>query len=665
MKLNFIKNPKQGILTLFGAIVIMLFLPVGTSTWVSMSRAKLDHEQTQAIFLKEETNNLLSALTDMETGQRGYIITGKLAFLEPYNDGHKRLDALLPSLRDNLNANPEMKADMTELDSWIEFKLAELDRTIKIRNTLGLKDAREVIAKGLGRQYMDQIRILITDLTDKQTTHVAKLSKQLHKRSTISLIAGGSTIVVCIGLLVILTLCLFRLVDQQKKYYDERQLLFAKISNIAYYDTLTGLSNRARFNDESQKMTARAIHSKDPMCLFMIDLDNFKNINDSYGHQVGDVVLKSVATRLQNIVTQRTGRNCLAARLGGDEFVVMFEQMTNKEAIVVGQQINNELKQPIQAEGNQIYVSTSIGISVFPEGGEDITTLLKSADLAMYVSKERGKDQFCFYETWMNTKMDRRIEAELVVRDILATGQVSVFYQPIVSTETGCIVGAEALLRGKKSQELFFDPMELIVAAEDTNLIFPLGTMILKNACAFAKQCIDQIGENTETYVSVNVSAFQLINVNFAGIVEQTLKESNLSPKHLVLEITETMLMQDFENSAKMLSKLRDLGIRISIDDFGKGYSSFSYLQKLPIDKIKIDMSFIQSLGQDTKSNEIVKAIILMADTLGMHTCAEGVETETQYNKLVEYGCEQVQGYYKHKALSPADFVDLITKKVV
>jgi diguanylate cyclase (GGDEF)-like protein len=433
--------------------------------------------------------------------------------------------------------------------------------------------------------------------------------------------------------------------------------LYRKMAKIAHYDSLTGLPNRLLFQETSKQAISRALNSKKPLCVFLIDLDNFKQINDSCGHQVGDHVLKVVSARLQKTVDDINRGESIASRLGGDEFVVLFEETTREEAKIIAEKLTEYLKEEIINDQEKLYVSTSVGISVYPEDGITIPLLLKSADLAMYTSKDKGKAQYSFHEKWMNTKMERRIEAELVVRDIINTGLVSVFFQPIVDAKTSRVIGAEALLRGKKHQQLFFDPMELISAAEDTKLIIPLGSMILEQSCLFAHKCLE---ENQEIFVSVNVSTYQLSSPTFATLVERVLQRTNLSPQYLILEITETMLMQNFEESSKTLDKLRNIGVRISIDDFGKGYSSFSYLQKLPIDKIKIDISFVQSIGVDQKSNEIVKGIILMTDALGMHTCAEGVETQLQYEKLTEYGCEQIQGYYMHKALPESDFVALL-----
>lgn len=676
MKLNFIKKPKQGILTLFTLMLLISLAPFASSTWVNIERQQVEQVSVQTTQLTSETTELLATIQDMETGQRGYIITGLVPYLDTYRNSVQQLSDLLPALRTQLNTNPDTRAEMAELDTLIQQKTNELQDTILVRKDQGFTAAQKIVLQGDGKAYMDQIRGIVKQLLDRQATKTLAISKELNRRALLSLGVGIATFLACATILIVLVVCLFRLVDLQKRFHNERSELIAKISKIAYFDTLTGLANRAKFNDESQIMYNRAVKDNVPMSLFLIDIDNFKTINDTYGHGAGDQVLQAIGERLDSFVRaycqfcKDVGRYeyqcaCMAARLGGDEFVVVFEHMTAAEADSAVRTLMEQMREFVQLETAKVNLSASIGISVFPEGGNTISDLLTSADLAMYAAKEKGKDQFCFHDSFMDSKIQRRIEAELAVRDMINGNNITVYYQPIIDTDTGEVVGTEALLRGRKSTDKFFNPVELISAAEDTNLIIPLGMLILKNACKFMRHCLDVVGEDCDLFVSVNVSVYQLTDPTFASVVEQTLHYCDLTPDHLVLEITETMLMQNFDDSERTLNKLRNLGVRISIDDFGKGYSSFSYLQKLPIDKIKIDISFIQNLGIDIKANEIVKGIILMAHALGMHTCAEGVETEMQWLKLREFGCEQVQGYFKHRALSEQDFVDVLTTPIV
>lgn len=447
--------------------------------------------------------------------------------------------------------------------------------------------------------------------------------------------------------------------------------LYKKMHTLAYYDSLTELPNRLMFQEVSTQALETAKKDIDSMALFLIDLDNFKHINDTHGHLIGDEVLKTISKRLKGIIEAHcalgmsVGRyetcKCIISRLGGDEFVVLLEKVDRPSADIAAQLIVQELKEPIMLT-TELRVSASVGVALYPWDGQDMHNLLKSADLAMYAAKEQGKNQYCFHEKAMNTKIERKVEAEQAICQMLEHQQVKMFFQPIISSIDQKIVGAEALLRGTTTDGKYINPMELIEAAEDANLIIPLSDIILKKSLEFVLEC------RKHGYVfpvSVNVSARQLLNVMFPEQVLDTLDLAELPASSLILEITETTLISDFGNSARMLNHLSHQGIQISIDDFGKGYSSFNYLQQLPINKIKIDMAFIHSIATDSKAAEIVKAIVLMTEALGMTSCAEGVETLEQFKKLQEFGCDQIQGYYKSPALSPEEFIVMLQKDLV
>lgn len=443
----------------------------------------------------------------------------------------------------------------------------------------------------------------------------------------------------------------------------------ARLTKLAYYDTLTGLPNRVLFQEESAKLLKYSEDESEPLAVFLIDLDNFKNINDTHGHHVGDALLKQIAARIDAVRIARCGVaetvrkyndhkcRCFASRLGGDEFVVMFEHMDKHEAELIAAQTIATLKEPVTIDDLEVTASASLGISLYPWDAETVSDLLKAADLAMYSAKEHGKDKFEFYKSSMNTKIELRVEAELLVRNMIETGNVELHFQPIFDVVSEQIVACEALLRGSKSGKTFH-PTELIAVAEESNLIVPLGTAILKKATEFGCACLDA---GFDVVVGVNVSSPQLVDPNFTRIITNTLAETGFPATNLVLEITETILISNFTTSAQTLSELQEMGIKISMDDFGKGYSSFDYLRVLPIKKIKIDMAFVQALGEDPKAAAIVRGIIEMADALGMDTCAEGVETKLQLLKLRELGCERAQGYYKSPALTPRQFLELLT----
>ena len=441
---------------------------------------------------------------------------------------------------------------------------------------------------------------------------------------------------------------------------------------LSHYDNLTGLANRLHFNEESEKMLKRCAEETEPLTVFLIDLDNFKMINDSHGHQAGNVLLQEIAHRLisvakaRNLLAKSLGRitHCgafIVARLGGDEFVMLFEHMDKHEAELMGRQITQELKEPLALDTVEVSVSASVGGSIFPWDGESIHDLLKSADLAMYAAKEDGKDRFKFHEKSMNTKVERRVELETIIRNIVATEQVTLVFQPIVEVASRKIVGAETLLRGKDALQKPINPQELIEIAEQSNLIIDIGNLIIRRAFEFAQTYLGAAMHDREIHIAVNISAQQLKDRHFVSDVKDMLEQTQLNPTRVVFEITETALVKNFAESAKALEDLKELGINISIDDFGKGYSSFNYLQQLPFDKLKIDSSFVEPIGSNhPKANEVIRGIIMMADGLDMNVCAEGVETEEQLAKLREYGCEHAQGYYFYKPLSPDDFVDVL-----
>jgi diguanylate cyclase (GGDEF)-like protein len=662
---KFITRPKLAIVGLFVIVVLLILLPIASSMWLEQTRTHLRQERTQTIITTAQVVDLFSTLQDLETGQRGYIITGNKVFLDPYNDGLKHLQQILPDLRNSIHSDPTTSGLMIPLDRLIELKKEEMASAIKTRKTSGFEINRFIVTSQEGKIYMDQIRIIINELHNIEQGRTDALFKELISRSRLSFFVGVASFVFCVTLLSILTACVLRLVDLRTKLFDERTKLFEKVSNLAYFDPLTGLANRLTFEENTDKILKQPIIDGHPTTMFLVDLDNFKNINDSYGHLIGDNVLQIIAKRLEFVVNQATkfhNTNGFVARLGGDEFIIVFEHLTHGETKIVGTLITQKVKEEIEIDNIIINCSTSIGISIFgADNGTTTYSLFKCADVAMYTSKEKGRDQFTFYENSMNTKLQRRVAAEQLIRTIIQSEEFELFFQPIVDVNTDKVISCEALLRPPKgTEDEIFSPMEIVEVAEETRLIIPLGLIILRKACEFGKICLDR-GINID--VAVNVSASQLMDPNFKINVKQVLDKTRFPSKNLIIEITETLLISNFDTSLAVLVELCELGINISIDDFGKGYSSFNYLNTLPINKLKIDMSFIQKLGNDNKSDEIVKAIILMADALGITTCAEGVETETQYTKLKSFGCDQIQGYYMYFAMKPSQFFEVIKDK--
>ncbi len=422
----------------------------------------------------------------------------------------------------------------------------------------------------------------------------------------------------------------------------------------ANYDTLTGLPNRVLFHDRLEQGIERTRRNKRSLALFFIDLDHFKEINDSLGHDVGDEVLKLVTQRLSALIRKED----TLARLGGDEFTFIIEGFTDAQDIsVLAENILEALKEPIVIGENRLYVSSSIGISLCPGDGENTQDLLKYADVAMYKAKEEGRNNYQFYNAAMTEESLERIVMVSKLREAFKNEDFIVYYQPQVNAERNRIIGMEALVRWQHSTEGLVSPLKFIPLAESTGLIIELDRFVMKTAMVqmaawYAK------GLNPGV-LALNLSLRQLRKRDFIKVLENILRETGCKPEWIELEITEGQIMSDPEKAVQVLNEIHQLGIALSVDDFGTGYSSLSYLKKLPIDKLKIDKSFIQELPRDEEDAVITRSIIALAQSLNLHVIAEGVETKEQRSFLLESGCEEIQGYLYGKPM-PYDKMEMI-----
>ncbi|NMD71703.1 EAL domain-containing protein [Bacillus sp. DNRA2] len=422
------------------------------------------------------------------------------------------------------------------------------------------------------------------------------------------------------------------------------------ITHMAYYDELTGLPNRNMFRQELYS----SLLNKDiqRLAILFLDLDRFKIINDTKGHSVGDLILKRIAQKLENIF-QNEG---LISRQGGDEFIVMLLDVNRITILDFCQRIINQFSSPIILDNEEFYITVSIGISLYPEDGVDEETLIKHADTAMYHAKDKGKNNFQFYHSYLIHHTTRMMELETSLRKAIQHNQFMLHYQPQIELSTGTIVGAEALLRWYHPEHGIIAPNEFIPLAEETGLIVPLGKWILKTACLQNKQW--QNAGKRPIPVSVNVSVRQLQDEDFVEYIKLVLKETQLEPQYLDLEITES-IMQDIESSIKILTELKGIGVFISIDDFGKGFSSLSYLRYLPIDQIKIDKSFVDDITVHASAGQIVKTIIDLGHNLDFGLVAEGIENEAQIQFLVNHGCQKGQGFFFSKPITAKEMEKL------
>jgi diguanylate cyclase (GGDEF)-like protein len=414
----------------------------------------------------------------------------------------------------------------------------------------------------------------------------------------------------------------------------ERRQLEARLNHLAHYDALTGLVNRTLLRERLDEALA-GLDGSETLAVLCLDLDHFKHINDTLGHPTGDALLKKVAERL-NASVHATD---LVARLGGDEFAVIQTGGTPRTATELASRILEAFNEPYEVSGHNLPVGVSIGIAMAPADGTDPDALFKNADLALYLAKGEGRGAYRFFETDMDMRMHARRQLELDLRQALAKGEFELHYQPILELETNKIGGFEALLRWNHPSSGRVAPGDFIPLAEETGLIVPIGEWVLRRACA------DAAGWAEELSVSVNVSPMQFKNQNLVQTVFNALAASGLAPARLELEITETVLLHNTEATLDTLRRLRALGVRIAMDDFGVGYSSLSYFQSFHFDKIKLDRSFINGLNRDESSLAILRAVASLGANLSITTTAEGVETEEQLEQIRKEGISQVQGY--------------------
>jgi diguanylate cyclase (GGDEF)-like protein len=416
----------------------------------------------------------------------------------------------------------------------------------------------------------------------------------------------------------------------------------------AHHDALTGLSNRRMLSSRFQSRFGKDGAQRQAGAVIFIDLDRFKEVNDTLGHQVGDKLLIEVSRRFGDVLQDSD----LVVRLGGDEFVVVVERLSRPgEAREVGNQILKTFSEPFLIDGHMLFLSASIGISLYPENGSTLDELLDQADIAMYDAKSEGRNRVAFYSSSRRDGARERNEIERSLSQALVRGEMSVSYQPLIGA-TGKVHSFEALMRWRHGKSGNISPAEFIPIAESTGLIASLGEWVLREAC---RECAGwQRHGDTKIGVAVNVSAVQLEQPGFSRLVESILEEWRLPPQMLTLEVTETALLKNLDRASEHLSRLRGKGIAIALDDFGTGYSSLSYLQELPADKLKLDRGFVHR--EVSNGSTVLQSVILMAHRLGLLVVAEGVETKEQKELLSALGCDELQGHYFSKPL-PADSV--------
>lgn len=461
----------------------------------------------------------------------------------------------------------------------------------------------------------------------------------------------------------------FNLIDEQYNENDKERILLenALIVNsgeltesneqlhyLAFYDSLTGLTNRKLFEKELDLTLRQVRRKRRNIALLFLDLDNFKNVNDTLGHDVGDALLKEVG-----VIVESRIRECdTLARWGGDEFILLLDELTSLEdCTIIVEDIQKAFSMPIRILKHELKISFSIGIN-FYEDGQDSAQMIKNADMAMYTAKEAGRNQYSFYTSEIGKKVISDIKLDTDLQNAIKNKEFVLMYQPQIDILTQSIVGCEALIRWQHPTDGLISPYEFIAFAEEKGYIYEIGRQVLEQACIDMKSWISS-GATIQT-MAVNLSVKQIRDNKFLEVVKETLLQSDLKAKYLEFEITETMLMHEYEHAYRVLDELRSIGITISIDDFGTGYSSLAYLKKLPIHKIKIDKSFIDEIEHDENDIEITKAIIALSHSLGLDVLAEGVENKSQLEILKKLKCDKYQGYFYSKPVRAKELKRLL-----
>ncbi|MBS8266480.1 EAL domain-containing protein [Mesobacillus boroniphilus] len=423
-----------------------------------------------------------------------------------------------------------------------------------------------------------------------------------------------------------------------------------KIDFMAYHDALTGLANRRLFDDRVNKALAETkVDEGEKLSLMFLDLDRFKFVNDSLGHSIGDRLLVHVSGKLKN----NLGDGVFFSRQGGDEFTILLEHTTKEKAEAVARDILKTLEEPFVLDGTDIFITTSIGMSFYPDDGEKVDMLLSKADVAMYQAKKQGRNNYQLYDVLLDRKAFEKLQIENALRKALERNEFVLHYQPIINLYTNKVTGAEALIRWKNERVGFVSPDQFIPIAEETGLIIPIGEWVLKTAMLQLKDWHENGMEGLT--MSVNLSIRQFYQPNLIPMIKETLELAGVEPRYLTIEITESMTM-DVEKANVILHELKGIGVNISIDDFGTGYSSLSYLKRFPIDHLKIDRCFVKDIADNKSDENIATTIILMAHNLGLSVIAEGVETVDQLGLLKQHHCNQAQGYHFSKPVPGEEF---------
>lgn len=504
------------------------------------------------------------------------------------------------------------------------------------------------------KEYLVFKSFILKDYNENPVGYFVFKNEMDYYKNTIIFIRWFSIITAVLIIIVIALLVNILIKNYTDRLNEQKEILDFQ----AHHDVLTGLPNRILFNDRLEQAITKAKRQKTEFALLFIDLDRFKQINDSLGHMFGDKVLKVISKRLQGIVRKEDS----LSRLGGDEFTLLVEDLKEEiDVSALAKKIILVLSEPIIIESNTLYITTSVGISIFPKDDINADNLLKYADAAMYRAKEEGRNNYQYYSAEMTELALKRVIMEASLRRALENEEFVVYYQPQVNGKTGEIVGMEALVRWKHPTEGMIYPNSFIPLAQETGLIIAIDQLVMKIAM---KQVAEWYSKGLNPGIlALNLAIKQLARDSFLETLVTIMQESGFKPEWLELEVTEGEIMKNPKNAIEVLKKISDMGIELAVDDFGTGYSSLSYLKRLPIDKLKIDKSFVDGVPNDEEDVSIARAIIALAYSLKLSVIAEGVESREQKEFLIKNGCSHIQGYYYSKPISADEMEEILNNR--